>query len=261
MKETVDDIDFVVASNDFEKVMDYCVSMPEIDEVLGKGPTKTFVRLNNRMDADLRVVPEESFGSALQYFTGSKEHDVAIHKISLAKGFHLNEWGIFDDSQNKIAGSTEEEVYQTLDLEWIHPEMRENLEVELAKKGGNGLPKLIEYNDLKGDLQVHSNSTDVGMSIEEMAASEKFGLQYIVITDHTKSLKLTNGLDEKQLLDQANKIAEVNDRIRRLPNKKERQHKDEGDSSGTASPTKDNNFRILSGAEVNIMRWITGYRK
>ncbi|MGC1930233.1 MAG: hypothetical protein WA667_14765 [Candidatus Nitrosopolaris sp.] len=139
--------------------------------------------------------------------------------------------------------------------------MRENLEVELAKKGGNGLPKLIEYNDLKGDLQVHSNSTDVGMSIEEMAASEKFGLQYIVITDHTKSLKLTNGLDEKQLLDQANKIAEVNDRIRRLPNKKERQHKDEGDSSGTASPTKDNNFRILSGAEVNIMRWITGYRK
>ncbi|MGC1930234.1 MAG: hypothetical protein WA667_14770 [Candidatus Nitrosopolaris sp.] len=117
MKETVDDIDFVVASNDFEKVMDYCVSMPEIDEVLGKGPTKTFVRLNNRMDADLRVVPEESFGSALQYFTGSKEHDVAIRKISLAKGFHLNEWGIFDDSQNKIAGSTEEE--EIMPRHWI----------------------------------------------------------------------------------------------------------------------------------------------
>jgi DNA polymerase (family 10) len=255
MKETVGDIDFVVASNNFEKVMDYFVSMPEIDEVLAKGPAKTFVRLNNRMDADLLVVSEESFGSALQYFTGSKEHDVAMRKISLAKGFHLNEWGIFDNSQNKIAGSTEAEVYHTLGLEWIPPEMRENLgEIELAKKGGNGLPKLIEYNDLKGDLQVHSNSTDGTMSIEQMAlaAKEKFGLQYIAITDHTKGLKLTNGLDEKQLLDQANRIAEANDRIRHLPNKKERKCKDEG-ASAADSPPKDN-FQILSGAEVNIMR-------
>ena len=257
MKETVGDIDFVVASNDVEKVMDYFVSMPEIDEVLGKGSTKTFVRLNNRMDADLLVVPEESFGSALQYFTGSKEHGVAMRKIALAKGLHLNEWGIFDNSQHRIAGSTEEEVYQTLDLEWIPPEMRENLgEVELAKKGGKGLPKLIGYNDLKGDLQVHSNSTDGTMSIEEMAlaANEKFGLQYIVITDHTKSLKLTNGLDEKQLLNQANRIAEVNDRIRQVLDKTERQRRNELDSSPTTPRTKANNFRILSGAEVNIMR-------
>jgi DNA polymerase (family 10) len=257
MKETVGDIDFVVACNDVEKVMDYFVSMPEIDEVLGKGSTKTFVRLNNGMDADLLVVPEESFGSALQYFTGSKEHGVAMRKIALAKGLHLNEWGIFDNSQHRIAGSTEEDVYQTLDLEWIPPEMRENLgEVEQAKKGAKGLPKLIEYNDLKGDLQVHSNSTDGTMSIEEMAlaANEKFGLQYIVITDHTKSLKLTNGLDEKQLLDQANRIAEVNDRIRRVPDKTERQLINEADLSGSTPRTKSNNFRILSGAEVNIMR-------
>ena len=257
MKETVGDIDFVVASNDVEKVMDYFVSMPEIDEVLGKGSTKTFVRLNNRMDADLLVVPEESFGSALQYFTGSKEHGVAMRKIALAKGLHLNEWGIFDNSQHRIAGSTEEEVYQTLDLEWIPPEMRENLgEVELAKKGGEGLPKLIEYNDLKGDLQVHSNSTDGTMSIEEMAlaANEKFGLQYIVITDHTKSLKLTNGLDEKQLLNQENRIAELNDRTKRVFDKTERQRRNELDSSPTTPRTKANNFRILSGAEVNIMR-------
>jgi DNA polymerase (family 10) len=257
MKETVGDIDFVVASNNVEKVMDYFVSMPEIDEVLGKGSTKTFVRLNNRMDADLLVVPEESFGSALQYFTGSKEHGVAIRKIALAKGLHLNEWGIFDNSQHRIAGSTEEEVYQTLDLEWIPPEMRENLgEVELAKKGGKRLPKLIEYNDLKGDLQVHSNSTDGTMSIEEMAlaANEKFGLQYIVITDHTKSLKLTNGLDEKQLLNQASRIEEVNDRLRQVFDKTERQRRNELDSSPTTPRTKANNFRILSGAEVNIMR-------
>ncbi|MRN40275.1 MAG: DNA polymerase III [Nitrosopumilales archaeon] len=257
MKETVGDIDFVVACNDVEKVMDYFASMPEIDEVLGKGSTKTFVRLNNGMDADLLVVPEESFGSALQYFTGSKEHGVAMRKIALAKGLHLNEWGIFDNSQHRIAGSTEEEVYQTLDLEWIPPEMREYLgEIELAKKGAKGLPKLIEYNDLKGDLQVHSNSTDGTMSIEEMAlaANEKFGLQYIVITDHTKSLKLTNGLDEKQLLDQTNRIAELNDRIRRVPDKTERQRINGADLSASTPRTKPNNFRILSGAEVNIMR-------
>ena len=106
--------------------MDYFVSMPEIDEVLGRGESKTFVRLNNGMDADLLVVPEESFGSALQYFTGSKEHDVAMRKVALAKGLHLNEWGIFDKYQNRIAGSAEEDVYQALDLKWIPPEMREN---------------------------------------------------------------------------------------------------------------------------------------
>jgi len=224
---------------------------------LGKGLTKTFVRLNNGMDADLLVVPEESFGSSLQYFTGSKEHDVAMRKVALAKGFHLNEWGVFDNHNNRIAGSTEEGVYQVLGLEWIPPEMRENLgEIALAKKGGMGLPKLIEYNDLKGDLQIHSNNTDGTMSIEEMAlaANEKFGLQYIVITDHTKSLKLTNGLDEKQLLSQANRIAEVNDRIKRVPDKTERQRRNELNSSTKNPRTIANNFRILSGAEVNIMR-------
>lgn len=256
MKETVGDIDFVVASNNVEKVMDYFVSMPEIDEVLGKGSTKTFVRLNNRMDADLLVVPEESFGSALQYFTGSKEHGVAMRRVALAKGFHLNEWGIFDNSQNKIAGSTEEEVYQMLDLEWIPPEMRENLgEIALAKKGGKGLPKLIEYNDLKGDLQVHSDSTDGTMSIEDMAlaANEKFGLQYIAITDHTKSLRLTNGLDEKQLLDQANRIAEINDRIRQGQNDKHHPARNDQNQASAAASIK-RNFRILSAAEVNIMK-------
>ena len=247
MKETIGDIDYlvVVASNsdeDSRKVMDYFVSMPEIAEVIGKGQSKTFVRLNNGMDADLLVVPEESFGSALQYFTGSKEHGIAMRKVALSKGLHLNEWGIFDKNENRIlAGSTEEEVYQVLDLEWIPPEMRENtgeIQLAAAKKDGK-LPKLIQYNDLKGDLQVHSNNTDGTMSIEDMAlsAKEKFGLEYIAITDHTKSLKLTNGLYEKQLLKQANRIEEINDKI-----KKRRQRK------------IPNNFRILSAAEVNIMK-------
>jgi DNA polymerase (family 10) len=218
MKETVGDIDYVVVSDSPEKVMDYFVEMPEVDEVLGKGPSKTFVHLNNGMDADLLVVPEESFGSSLQYFTGSKEHGVAMRKIALAKGLHLNEWGIFDNDKKRVAGFTEEEVYQVLDLDWIPPEMRENTgEIEIAKKRGS-LPSLIKYDGLKGDLQVHSNNTDGTMSIEDMslAAKEKFGLEYVAITDHTKSLKLTNGLDEKQILNQANKIAEINDKIKMI---------------------------------------------
>jgi DNA polymerase (family 10) len=256
MKETIGDIDFVVTSNDAEKVMDYFVSMPEIDEVLGRGESKTFVRLNNGMDADLLVVPEESFGSALQYFTGSKEHDVAMRKVALAKGFHLNEWGIFDKYQNRIAGSTEEDVYQALDLKWIPPEMRENKgEIELAKKGGSRLPQLVQYNDLKGDVQVHSDSTDGTMSIEDMAlaAKEKFGLEYIAITDHTKGLKLTNGLDETQLLNQANKIAEINDRIRQGQNNTHQQHAHH-EKERSEAVTKSKNFRVLSAAEVNIMK-------
>jgi DNA polymerase (family 10) len=246
MKETVGDIDYVVVSDSPQKVMDYFVEMPEVDEVLGKGPSKTFVHLNNGMDADLIVVPEESFGSSLQYFTGSKEHGIAMRKIALAKGLHLNEWGIFDNDKKRVAGFTEEEVYQALDLDWIPPEMRENTgEIEIAKKRGS-LPSLIKYDDLKGDLQVHSNNTDGTMSIEDMslAAKDKFGLEYVAITDHTKSLKLTNGLDEKQILDQANKIAEINDKI------KMNQHIQDQRNHQILL----NNFRILSSAEVNIMK-------
>jgi DNA polymerase (family 10) len=258
MKETIGDIDFVVASNEAKKIMDYFISMPEIHEVLGKGASKTFVRLNNGMDADLLVVPEESFGSALQYFTGSKEHGVAMRKVALAKGLHLNEWGIFDKDQNRVAGSTEEDVYHALDLEWIPPEIRENTgEIELAKNGGQRLPRLIQYDDLKGDLQVHSNSTDGTMSIEDMAlaAKENFGLQYIAITDHTKSLKLTNGLDETQLLDQANKISEINDRIKQGQYSTQQQQPHiHNEKEQTTTVTRSENFRILSAAEVNIMK-------
>jgi DNA polymerase (family 10) len=118
MKETVGDIDYLVLSDAPEIVMDYFASMPEVDEVIGKGPSKTFVKLNNGMDADLLVVPKESFGSALQYFTGSKEHGVALRKIAISKGLHLNEWGIYDSNNNKmVAGSKEEDVYNILGLE------------------------------------------------------------------------------------------------------------------------------------------------
>lgn len=251
MKETVGDVDFLVAvtSNDDkgmkDKLIDFFVNMPEVREIIGKGSAKAFVKLRNGMDADLLVVPQESFGAALQYFTGSKEHGVAVRKIALSRGLKLNEWGVFDENHIRVAGATEDEVYNILGLEWIPPEMRENRgEIELAVKkrddinrkktreGMAKLPQLIEYDDLKGDLQVHSNNTDGLFSIEEMAqnAREKFGLKYIAISDHTKSLKLAKGLDEHELLDQSNKIAVIND----------------------ANKTVD--FRILSSAEVNIQK-------
>jgi DNA polymerase (family X) len=261
MKETLGDIDYLVVSETPEIIMDYFASMPEVDQVVGKGPSKTFVKLNNGMDADLLVVPEESFGSALQYFTGSKEHDVALRKIASSKGLRLNEWGVYDDNNNRlIASSKEEEVYDILGLDWIPPEMRENKgETELAKKerrkvGQIKLPDLVDYNSLKGDLQVHSSDTDGMMSIKDiaLAAKEKFGLEYIVITDHTKNLALAHGLDENHLLDQANKISELNDKLKNdfaYKNEKER-------NSGIDSCISNisNNFRILSGAEVNIMK-------
>ena len=261
MKETLGDIDYLVVSDAPEVIMDYFASMPEVDQVVGKGPSKTFVKLNNGMDADLLVVPEESFGSALQYFTGSKEHDVALRKIAISKGLRLNEWGVYDDNNNRlIASSKEEEVYDMLGLDWIPPEMRENKgETELAKKerrkdGQIKLPDLVDYNSLKGDLQVHSSDTDGMMSIKDiaLAAKEKFGLEYIVITDHTKNLALAHGLDENHLLDQANKISELNDKLKNdfeYNNEKER-----NSGIGSCISNISNNFRILSGAEVNIMK-------
>lgn len=249
MKETIGDIDYlvsVISEKDGNNIIDYFVNMPEVKEIIGRGSSKAFVKLNNGIDADLLVVPEESFGAAMQYFTGSKEHGVAMRKIAISEGLRLNEWGVFDKQNQRVAGETEEGVYQTLGLEWIPPEMRENRgEIELAKMKKNGMEKeersrlqLIAYDDLKGDLQVHSNYTDGTMSIEEMAlnARDRFGLSYIAISDHTKSLRLTNGLDEKQLLNQANTIAEINDKIKINNN------------------SKNKHFRILSSAEVNILK-------
>jgi DNA polymerase (family 10) len=228
MKETLGDIDYLVTADDPEKVMEFFVSMPEVEEIVGRGPAKAFVRFAGGIDADLLVVPKESWGSALQYFTGSKEHSVELRKIAIAKGLRLNEWGVYK-GEARVAGATEEGVYQALGLQWIPPEMRENTgEIELAKQGR--LPKLVEYGSLRGDLQVHSESTDGTATMEEMArAAKEFGLGYIAITDHTKSLALASGLDENELLEQAGRIAELNDRLK-------------------------GSFRILSSAEVNVMK-------
>lgn len=226
MRETIGDIDYLALSDDPEPVLDFFVKMPEVDEVIARGAAKAFVKLAGGIDADLLVVPQESWGSALQYFTGSKEHSVALRKVAISKGLRLNEWGVYK-GEKKIAGETEEQVYKALGLQWIPPEMREDRgELELAQQ--NKIPKIIEYGSLKGDLQVHTERSDGTATMEQMArAAREFGLEYISITDHTKSLALAGGLDEDELLDQANKAAELSDKL---------------------------GMRVLSSAEVNIMK-------
>src|SRR3990170_169756 len=227
MKETIGDVDFLVLSDDPRKVTDYFVSLPEVVQILEKGKTKSAVKLNTGMNADIRILPEESFGAALQYFTGNKPHNIVLRRIAQDKGWKLNEYGLFKRNK-QIAGRTEEEVYEKLGLKWIPPELRENTgEIEAAKKGE--LPNLIEYKDLKGDLQVHSNWTDGQNSIREMAEqAKKNGLEYIVISDHSKFLAMTGGLDEKGLVKQRKEIDQLNKKL--------------------------DGFTVLQGAEVNILK-------
>ncbi len=234
MKETIGDIDILISTEEAEKIVNFFVNMPEVEEIKGSGRAKAFVELRNGIRVDLLVVPEKSFGSASQYFTGSKAHNISLRNIAISKGLHLNEWGLFNKKKKKIAGASEKEVYEKLDLQYIPPELREDCgEIDFFSKKDT-LP-LIEYSDLRGDLQTHSNSTDGTMSIKDMAihARKKFGLDYIAITDHTKSLRLAKGLDENQLLNQINKIGELNDNIKSESNTK---------------------FRILTSTEVNILR-------
>jgi len=243
-KETIGDLDILVtvkekdlnkAKKHIEKIMDFFVKMSEVQYVYAHGETKSAVKLSNGLDVDLRVVPQDSYGAALNYFTGSKEHNVALRQIALKKGYKLNEYGLFKKTGSKekfIAGKTEEELYKVLGMQYVPPEMRENTgEIELALK--NKLPKLIEYNDLLGDLQVQTNWSDGSASIEEMAKSAiKAGLKYIVITDHTKHLSVANGLDEKRIQKQWQEIDKINLKFKR-----------EGID-----------FKILKGTECDILR-------
>src|SRR3989338_7106420 len=212
MQETVGDLDVLVISKKPSEVMDFFVSMPEVEAVYSKGKTKTSVRLNLGMDADLRVLPPESFGAALQYFTGDKYHNIQLREIAVKKGYKLNEYGLYKGDKI-IAGKTEEEIYEKLGFEWMPPEIRTNNgELEAAVSGK--LPKLIGYDELKGDLQIQTDWTDGDHSILEMAkAAKKAGLEYIAITDHTKSLAMTGGADEAKLEKQMLEIDRVQKEI------------------------------------------------
>lgn len=208
-KETVGDADILAISRKPDRIMDFFVSMSEVMHVQGQGRTKSMVKLRNGMDVDLRVVPKESFGAALNYFTGSKDHNVALRKIAQEKGLKLNEYGLFRGSK-LIAGETEEGIYQALGLAYIPPELRENQgEIEAARNGT--LPDLVGYKDLRGDMQIQTTWTDGSNSIEEMVEEAKrLGLEYIAITDHTKGLAMTGGSDEKKLLKQMAAIDKIN---------------------------------------------------
>ena len=214
MKETIGDIDILATSANPEKVADFFTKMPNVADVLAKGPTKSSVRLKEGIQVDLRVLDDKIFGAALLYFTGNKEHNIILRKIAIEKGLKLSEYGLFDKKTGRlVAGKAEEDVYKKLGMCYIEPEIREDDgEIEAAKQ--NKLPKLIGYNDIKGDLQMHTKWSDGSNTIEEMAlAAKKLGHEYICITDHTGKLAIANALDEKRLIQQKKEIDKINKKL------------------------------------------------
>jgi DNA polymerase (family 10) len=197
-KETCGDLDILATCSDSGPPMDCLAAHPLVESVLQRGETKQRVRLKTGMELDLRVVPEESFGAAMQYFTGSKEHNVVVRQRAKDLGLKLNEYGVFRDDV-QVAGRTEEEVYASVGLPWFPPELRENRhEFEWADAGK--LPELVTIGDIKGDLHMHTTASDGAATIEQMAiAARDRGLKYIAITDHSKRVSMANGLDANRL--------------------------------------------------------------
>lgn len=227
MKETIGDVDFLVISKNPKAVMDFFVSLPGVIKIWGKGKTKASVRLREGFDMDIRVLPKRVYGAGLQYFTGSKEHNIVLRKLAIDKGLKLSEYGLFK-GKKIIESENEEKIYRALDLQWMPPEIRENQgEIEAAQKGK--LPQLIDFNNIKGDLHCHTNwSRKEYPSIVELAKnSQKMGYQYVGIADHTKFLRIENGLDEKKLILRNQEIDKINQKLK--------------------------GFRILKGCEANIL--------
>ena len=211
-KETVGDLDLLVTSLVPTEAMDRLAEHDSVDKVLARGETKQRVRLRSGIEMDLRVVADESYGAAMQYFTGSKEHNIVIRRRAQERGLKVNEYGVFR-GEKLIAGETEEDVYAAVDLPWIAPELREDRgEISLAEQGQ--LPTLIELQDIRGDLHMHTTATDGRNSIEEMVEAAKArGLKYIAITDHSKRVTMANGLNAERLREHWRAIDEVRGRI------------------------------------------------
>lgn len=197
-RETCGDLDVLATSSDSAAAMDALAGHRLVDKVLSRGETKQRVRLKSGLELDLRVVPDESYGAALQYFTGSKEHNIVIRRRAQERGLKVNEYGVFKGDK-LVAGRTEEEVYKAVDLPWIPPELRENRgEIERAEQ--RTLPTLVELKDIQGDLHMHTTATDGTATIAAMAETAKErGLKYIAITDHSKRVTMANGLDAPRL--------------------------------------------------------------
>jgi DNA polymerase (family 10) len=203
--ETSGDLD-ILASGAEASLADAFIAYPSVERVLARGGTKASVWLRAGMQADLRIVSADQRGAALQYFTGSKAHNIALRDRALERGWKLNEYGLFDATEQAIAGATEEGIYRALGLRFIPPELRENRgEIEAALEGG--LPTLIERADLRGDVHMHTTESDGRESLETMAAAARArGLEYIAVTDHTQSLAMANGLDEARTLAHAERV-------------------------------------------------------
>lgn len=211
-QETVGDLDILVTCREGGAVMDAFAGFAEVRKVLAKGPTRSTVLLRSGLQVDLRVVPEESYGAALHYFTGSKAHNLAVRNLGIDQGWKVNEYGVFRGDA-RIAGRTEEEIYALFGLGYIEPELRENRgEIEAARAGT--LPRLVRVEDLRGDLHAHSDFTDGRDTLRDMAlAARARGYEYLAITDHSQRLAMVRGLDADRLLAQMEAIDAVNDSL------------------------------------------------
>jgi len=213
--ETIGDIDLLVTGEDPKPVMDRLKSYPKVREVLSGGETKSSVVLESGIQVDVRFLEPDKFGAGLVYFTGSKQHNIAIRTLAKQSGLKISEYGVFRGDK-LVAGRTEEEVYKILGLRWIAPELREDRgEIQAARQ--NHLPRLIEFKELKGDLQAHSTATDGRNSIEEMASRAKaMGYQYLAITDHSQSQRQAKGLDARGLLAEFREIDALNKKLKKF---------------------------------------------
>ena len=226
MKENIGDIDILATGPDKEKIVQVFTHLREVKEVLASGETKASVIVEGGTQIDLRVVEEDSYGAALQYFTGSKGHNIHLRGIAKTKGIKINEYGVFK-GKKRIGGRDEKDIYRALGMDWMEPELREDRgEIEAAQEGR--LPTLVQESEIKGDLHVHSKWSDGTSSVEEIAqAAQKRGYQYVAICDHSKSLRIAHGLDDSRRMEQIEEIDRVNEKLKE--------------------------FRILKGAEVDIL--------
>jgi len=211
-KETVGDLDVLVTCEAAFRVLDAFVSYEDVSKVLARGDTKSSVVLRHGLQVDLRVVPQESYGAALNYFTGSKAHNIAIRHLGVQRGLKINEYGVFK-GEARVAGQTEAEVYASVDLPYIEPELREDRgEIESAQQGR--LPKLITLTDIRGDLHTHTKATDGRNTLEEMAqAAKERGYEYLAITNHSKRVSMAHGHDAKNLAAEMAEIDRLNGKL------------------------------------------------
>lgn len=209
-RETIGDLDILAVCNDVEKCIDYFTSLDEVEDVIVRGESKVSVRLSFGINCDLRIMENDSYGAAMQYFTGSKEHNIKMRDLAISKDLKLNEYGLFRGEES-VAGKDESEVYSYLGLDLIPPELRENLgEIDAARSGT--LPDLVKYENVKGDFHTHTDESDGSNTLEEMVnRASELGRKYIAITDHSKSLRVANGLDEERFAKRNLEIDRIND--------------------------------------------------